>query len=138
MKCWEETKQRKCTFGIICIITFWVDSCFEARYLTLRSVLFVSTLSGNFQLWQLRQLFKFCHVHAVIFSSNHLISIFFCSAEWIFLHGLLLQTLESSWLLDISQRILGHYASYCWSSDLRFLRLVQLSPLVPVFSFSWC
>lgn len=61
-----------------------------------------------------------------------------CSAQWIFLCGLWLKTVESSWLLGISQRILGCYASYSWSGDLGFLRLMRLFPLIPLFSSLWC
>lgn len=139
-KCCKETKKRKYTFGFIDIVTFWVSSCSQAQYPTLRCVLFVSNVSNNFQLRQLRKLkfSKYKQLFPVLITLFRFYAMQLYSAEWIFLRSLWLKTLESSWLLGISQRILGRYASYSWSGDLGFLRLMQLFPLILIFSFPRC
>lgn len=92
--------------------------------------------SGNFQLQQLRKFVRIFQAPALIPSPNRFISALLHSAERVFLRGLWLQTLESSWLFGINQRIFGHYAAYSWSGNLGFLRLTRLFPLIPIFSFN--
>lgn len=119
------------------IIKFWVGSCFEAQCLILRSVFSISNFSFSSRIWE--NLLEFSE-HLLLFPALmalfQLCSVQLHSAEQLFLRGPWLRTLESSWCFGISQRILGHYASYSWSGDLGFLRLMQLFPLIPVLSFN--
>lgn len=133
---WGDKAKQMC---VNVVIKFWVGSCFEAQCLILRSVLFISNFSGDFQLQQLGKFVRIFQAPALISSPNRLTPALLRAApftEQLFLCGLWLKTLESSWLLGISQRILGHYASYSWSGDLGLWRLTRLFPLIPVFSFN--
>lgn len=119
------------------IVIFWVGSCFEAQYLTLRSVLFVSNLSGNSQLRQLGKLFKkfskCMQLFSVLITLFQFYSIQLYSAERIFLRGLWLKTLESSWLLEISRRIFRALRFLFLQRWFGFLRLMRLFPLISYF-----
>lgn len=119
--------KKKSTLGITYIITFWAGSCLEAQYLALRSVLFVSNLTGNFQLRQLRKLFKIFEVHAVIFSSNHLILVLF--------HSALFSRVDfPTWSMTEDPRVI--LASWDQPKDFRALRFLFLKRCFGIFEIS--
>lgn len=125
----KETKQRNWFFNIIYVykITFWVGAL--RHNIWLWGLCFSYLVTVSWGCWESSLKFsKYMQLFPVLITLFQFYSIQLCSAECIFLHGLWLKTLESSWILGISQKILDHYTSYSWSGDLGFLRLMKLFP----------